>query len=132
MKKFGIFTNIKGEEILFMAVDGAFASSAWIESNEAFDNTLGTTFLAITADDGEKYNIGRTSIRRVTKEEFDRLFIVSSPAFKTRVLIDNMSVKCSSPSKYIDYLTLLDNIPYLIGEGYTPEEIVEYVQTTFC
>jgi len=57
------------EDMLFIAVPGYFASTAWCESDEAYNNISGRKFEAITADDGESYQLGRDNIRRLNEDD---------------------------------------------------------------
>jgi len=120
-----------GNEILFMAVGGSFASEAWIKSDEAFENTLGQSFSAITADDGKQYNIDR-NVRRVSAEEYNVLIQKAHPAFRVRVEIEAMPYKKGGgPRLYFEYLNALELIPYWIDKGHSVEEIVQFFKEKF-
>lgn len=80
--RFGVY-DMDGKDLLFIAIQGAFASSAWCKSNEAYYAVLGRKFDGYTSDDGKLWNLDRDNIRRVsTKEEFDKLLKDSCKEFK--------------------------------------------------
>lgn len=131
MNKFGVVKMANGNEILFMAVGGSFASEAWMKSDEAFEDTLGQSFSAITADDGKQYNIGR-NVRRVSVEEYNTLIQKAHPAFRVRVEIEAMPYKRGgSLSLHFEYLNALELIPYWIDKGFSVEEIIQYFKEKF-
>lgn len=80
--RFGVY-DMDGKDLLFIAIQGAFASSAWCKSDEAYHAVLGRKFDGYTSDDGKLWGLDRDNIRRVsTKEEFDRLLNDSCKEFK--------------------------------------------------
>ena len=81
--RFGVYTMLDGKDLLFIAIQGFFASTAWCKSDEAYYAVLGQKFEGITSDDGNSWNLDRANIRRVSsKEEFDRLLKDSCKEFK--------------------------------------------------
>ena len=77
------------DSILFMALGGNFASKAWTESDERFAQIAGTSFQALTADDGKIYNIGKRDIRRLkSDEEFETLLKTAHPAFRIFIKVE--------------------------------------------
>lgn len=57
-------------ELLCIATKGYFASSAWIESDERFNEVIGSSFGVITGDDGmeykeDKYKFSRPSLDKI-------------------------------------------------------------------
>lgn len=81
--RFGVYTMLDGKDLLFIAIQGFFASSAWCKGDKEYNAILGQKFEGITSDDGKSWNLDRDNIRRVsTKEEFDRLLNDSCKEFK--------------------------------------------------
>lgn len=86
---FGVY-----KEQLFKAEEGSFASTAWLKSDEAFNDIAGTSFTAITADDCMCYNLGKYNVRRLeSMEEFNTLLEKAHPAFKRLVELFNLDEK---------------------------------------
>lgn len=80
--RFGVY-NMDGKDLLFIAIQGFFASSAWCKGDKEYNATAGQKFEGITSDDGKSWSLDRANIRRVsTKEEFDRLINDSCEEFK--------------------------------------------------
>lgn len=122
--KYGVYTNGKGEEMLFRAMPGTFASDAWLESDEAYLNVAGSRFDAMTADDGKIYNIGRTNIRRVKNlSEVANLTLKACRAF---LLAD----KCyDMPVVNYAEAVMLQAINFaavLVENGYSDDAVIEY------
>ena len=81
--RFGVYTMLDGKDLLFIAIQGFFASSAWCKGDKEYNAILGQKFEGITSDDGRSWNLDRANIRRVSsKEEFDRLLNDSCKEFK--------------------------------------------------
>ena len=81
--RFGVYTMLDGKDLLFIAIQGFFASSAWCKGDKEYNAILGQKFEGITSDDGKSWSLDRDNIRRVsTKEEFDRLLNDSCKEFK--------------------------------------------------
>lgn len=112
------------DNILFMALGGNFASRAWTESDERFEDTLGTSFQAITADDGKIYNIGRDNIRRLTSdEEFETLLKQAHPAFRIIIKIEALPKTISKYMKWSMYRDSLYAVYNDMKEQYPDEDI---------
>lgn len=62
---FGVYTMNNGTKILFEAMTGPFASTAWIEGDAEYNEVLGQKFDAITGDDNKSYSLDRNKIRRL-------------------------------------------------------------------
>lgn len=60
---FGVY--VFGKKLLFQALPGMFASTAWIEGDAEYNQILGQKFEAITSDDNDSYNLDRDKIRRL-------------------------------------------------------------------
>lgn len=113
------------ENILFMALGGNFASRAWTESDEKFEDTLGTSFQALTADDGRVYNIGRDNIRRlISDEEFETLLKQAHPAFRIAIKIEALP---KTVSKYMKWSMYRDSLYAVYNDlkAKYPDEDVE-------
>lgn len=96
------------DNILFMALDGNFASKAWTESDESFAQIAGTSFQACTADDGKVYNIGKYDIRRLqSDEEFETLLKDAHPAFRIFIKVEALPKTISKSWKWIEYQNTL-------------------------
>lgn len=81
--RFGVYTMLDGKDLLFIAIQGFFASSAWCKGDKEYNAIVGRKFEGITSDDGRIWNLDRANIRRVSsKEEFDRLLKDSCKEFK--------------------------------------------------
>lgn len=79
--QFGVYK----EKMLFKAHSG-FAAEAWQKSDKEYSQIAAQSFIAITADDCMRYNIGKYDIRRLeSQEEFDKLLEQAHPAFKRLV-----------------------------------------------
>lgn len=80
--RFGVY-DMDGKDLLFIAIQGFFASTAWCKGDEEYNAVMGRKFEGITSDDGRSWNLDRDNIRRVSnKEEFDRLLNDSCKEFK--------------------------------------------------
>lgn len=96
------------DTILFKALGGNFASKAWMESDEAFHQIAGTSFQALTSDDGKVYNIGKYDIRRLkSDEEFEELFKAAHPAFRIFLKVDALPKTIQKSWKWIEYQNTL-------------------------
>lgn len=92
------------DNILFKALGGNFASQAWTESDERFAQIAGTSFQALTADDGKVYNIGKYDIRRLASdEEFERLLKAAHPAFRIFIKVNDLPMTISKYMKWCMY-----------------------------
>lgn len=112
------------DNILFMALGGNFASRAWTESDEKFEDTLGTSFQAITADDGKIYNIGRDNIRRLTSdEEFEILLKQAHPAFRIFIKVEALPKTVSKYMKWSMYQNSLYAVYNDMKEQYPNEDV---------
>lgn len=81
--RFGVYTMLDGKDLLFIAIQGFFASTAWCKGDKEYNAVMGQKFEGITSDDGKSWGLDRANIRRVsTKEEFDRLLNDSCKEFK--------------------------------------------------
>lgn len=70
---FGVYI-FSDKKLLFKALPGPFASTAWLESDTEYNQILGQKFEAITSDDNASYNLARNRIRRLKSlEEFNDL-----------------------------------------------------------
>lgn len=62
------------KELIFQALPYSFASTAWIESDEVYNQISDSKFEAITGDDNCIYKLAKTKIRRLKSlEEFNNL-----------------------------------------------------------
>ena len=81
--RFGVYTMLDGKDLLFIAIQGFFASTAWCKGDKEYNAVMGQKFEGITSDDGRSWNLDRANIRRVSnKDEFDRLLNDSCKEFK--------------------------------------------------
>lgn len=123
-QKYGVYTNGDGEEILFRAMPGTFASDAWLKSDEAYLDVAGTRFDAMTADDGKIYNIGRTNIRRI--KNLSEVARLTQKACRAFLIAD----KCyDMPAVNYAEAVMLQAINFaVIGveSGMSDKEIIEY------
>lgn len=80
--RFGVY-DMDGNDLLFIAIQGFFASTAWCKGDKEYNAVMGQKFEAITSDDGRSWSLDRANIRRVSnKEQFDRLLKNSCKEFK--------------------------------------------------
>lgn len=98
--QFGVYNN----SILFLALEGNFASKAWTVSDAMYHDTLGTKFQAMTADDGNVYDIGRKNIRRLKDdEEYEKLLKEAHPAFRICLAIEEWLKTNSTVPRYMEW-----------------------------
>lgn len=72
-----------GKDLLFIAIQGFFASSAWCKGDKEYNAVMGQKFEGITSDDGKGWSLDRANIRRVSnKKQFERLLKDSCKEFK--------------------------------------------------
>jgi hypothetical protein len=70
---YGIYTA-KDKKILFKVRKNTFAGEAWTISDEAYNDIIGSKFIAITGDDNRVYNLDRTRVKRLSSvEQFFKL-----------------------------------------------------------
>lgn len=80
--RFGVY-DMDGKDLLFIAIQGFFASTAWCKGDKEYNAIMGQKFEGITSDDGRSWSLDRANIRRVSnKEQFDRLLKNSCKEFK--------------------------------------------------
>lgn len=80
----GIY-DYNGQELLFIAVSGYFASTAWCQSDKTYHDVMGRKFEGITSDDNKRYLLDRINIRRITDEDnIDEILERSNPDFVAR------------------------------------------------
>ena len=121
---FGVLTTNDGKELLFCAQEGSFASSAWRKSDAEYNQIAGQSFLALTSDDGEQYNIGRHNIRRIKDEqELTERLNNSCTAFRLKVRIQQYKTK--DRHCYVESHDFIDNVPHLL-EKFSDTELEEY------
>lgn len=83
--QFGVYKNS------LCKAESGFAAEAWQEGDAEFNDVAAQSFIAITADDCKRWNIGRHNIRRLeSQEEFDKLLEQAHPAFKRLVELWHM------------------------------------------
>lgn len=122
--KYGVYTNNNGEEILFRAMPGTFASDAWLKSDEAYLNIAGSRFDAMTADDGKIYNIGRANIRRI--KNLSEVAKLTQKACRAFMLAD----ECYDmpAANYVEAVMLqaVNFAAVLVENGYSDDAIIDY------
>ena len=119
-------------ETLAYVVKGSFAGDAYRKSGmKAMAEIAGTSFLAITADDGKEYNIGKDNVSPVTDKQFSELFPKAHPAFK--IIVNLEQLKTKDMKSYIRWSEIksMNAIPALLEQGYTEEEILEYLENEY-
>lgn len=80
---FAVWRDSDGKEHLVKARKGYFASDAFIEGDEAFNQISGEKFGGIFGDDGDVATCNRRNIRRLTSdEEFESLYKNTCECFK--------------------------------------------------
>lgn len=78
----GIYRDGNNLPILFIAVPGYFASTAWCESDEAYNAVMGKKFEAITSDDNKSWDLDRGNICRIdSHDNIDEILERSHPEF---------------------------------------------------
>lgn len=78
----GVYHHDKNGDILFIAVPGYFASTAWCKSDEAYSKVSGTKFEGITADDFKPWLLERYNVRRLKDaKELEKLLENANPEF---------------------------------------------------
>ena len=111
-------------ETLAYVVGGSFAGDAYRKGGMA--EIAGTSFLAITADDGKEYNIGKYNVSPATDEQIAELTKTAHPAFRIIVELDQLKTKDIKSSIRWSEAKSMNMIPYLLDEGCTKEEIIEF------
>lgn len=95
----------KKDSYLFYAVSGSFASEAWMKGDKEFGEISGTSFQAVTSDDGGEYNIRKYDVQRIKSfEEFKTLWDNSCDVFKLVVRLYEHKPKFDGPGKYINWI----------------------------
>ena len=120
---YAIATLSNGKELLVYAIEGSFASDAWIRNDGSFDDIAARSFIAVTADDGQEYNVGR-NIRRPTEDEVKNMFETACPLFKLQVELREKPIK-KNPKAYSDSIIFFEVLPRLVEE-WSIEEIKDY------
>jgi len=130
---FGLYEMSDKSMILFYALEGNFASTAWRKSQEAFDACLGEKFNALTADDGEEYNLNRRKLSRlVCEEQLSELMKQAHPAFQVAVRCYEECVERST-AEYIDGMEFLAILPRLMEQSTrSVDEWVEVYKHRYC
>lgn len=119
-------------ETLAYVVGGSFAGDAYLKGGmEAMSEIAGTSFLAITADDGKEYNIGKYNVSPATDEQIAELLLKAHPAFQILVELDQLKPKDVRSSIRWHEAKSMNMIPYLLDEGYTKEEIIEFFKENY-
>lgn len=120
---YAIATLPNGKELLVYATEGSFASDAWIRNDNSFNDIAARSFIAITADDGQEYNVGR-NVRRPTEDEVKNMFETACSLFKLQVELREKPIK-KSPKAYSDSVIFFEVLPRLVEE-WSIEEIKDY------
>ena len=116
----------KKDSYLFYAVGGSFASEAWMKGDKEFHEIAGTSFQAITSDDGGQYNINKYGVQRINSfEEFKTLWDNSCDVFKFVVNLYEHQPKFVKPSTYIDWLGQIKCVKFY-AEKFSIREICDY------
>lgn len=119
-------------ETLAYVVGGSFAGDAYRKGGmAAMAEIAGTSFLAITADDGKEYNIGKYNVSPATDEQITELMKTAHPAFRIIAELDQLRPKDIKSSIRWSEAKSLNMIPYLLNEGHTKEEIVEFFKREY-
>lgn len=119
-------------ETLAYVVGGSFAGDAYRRGGmAAMAEIAGTSFLAITADDGKEYNIGKYNVSPATDEQIAELLKTAHPAFQILVELDQLKPKNFSSSIRWHEAKSMNMIPYLLDEGYSKEEIIEFFKENY-
>ena len=119
-------------ETLAYVVGGSFASDAYRKGGmEAMSEIIGTSFLAVTADDGKEYNIGKFNVSPATDEQIHELLPKAHPAFRIIVTLDQLKTK--DVKSYIRWCEIksMNGIPYMLEQGYSEDEIIEYLENEY-
>ena len=119
-------------ETLAYVVGGSFASDAYRKGGmEAMSEIAGTSFLAITADDGKEYNIGKNNVSPATDKQISELFSKAHPAF--RIIVNLEQLKPKDTKSYIRWSEIksMNAIPTLLEQGYSEDEILDYLENEY-
>lgn len=75
-------------DYLVKVTDGYFASDAWMNGDEAYNDILACKFGGIFGDDGKQAHCDKCKIRRLASdEEFQKLWDSSCTLFKQNVIV---------------------------------------------
>lgn len=119
-------------ETLAYVVGGSFAGDAYRKGGmAAMSEIIGTSFLAITADDGKEYNIGKYNVSPVTDEQISELLPKAHPAFRIIVTLDQLKTKDTKSYFRWSEIKSMNWIPYLLEQGYSEDEILEYLENEY-
>lgn len=119
-------------ETLAYVVGGSFAGDAYRKGGmAAMAEIAGTSFLAITADDGKEYNIGKYNVSPATDEQISKLLPKAHPAFRIIVTLDQLKTKDTKSYIRWSEIKSTNGIPYLLEQGYSEDEILEYLENEY-
>lgn len=117
---------------LAYVVKGSFASDAYREGGmEAMSKISGTSFFAITADDGKQYNIGKYNVSPATDKQISELLPKAHPAFRIIVTLDQLKTKDMKSYFRWAEIKSINAIPNLLEQGYSEDEILEYLKNEY-
>lgn len=119
-------------ETLAYVVGGSFAGDAYRKGGmAAMAEIAGTSFLAITADDGREYNIGKFNVTPATDEQISELLPKACPAFRIIVTLDQLKTKDAKSYMRWCEIKTMNGIPYLLEQGYSEDEVLEYLENEY-
>jgi len=119
-------------ETLAYVVRGSFASDAYRKGGmDAMSEIAGTSFLAITADDGKQYNIGKFNVSPATDEQIAKLLPKACPAFRIIVTLDQLKTKDTKSYIRWSEIKAMNGVPHLLEQGYSEDEILEYLENEY-
>ena len=84
--RFGVY-DMDGKDLLFIAIQGFFASSAWCKGDKEYNAVMGQKFEGITSDDGRSWSLDRANSRRVSNSLIDSS---KTPARSSKTLLQNI------------------------------------------
>lgn len=123
---FGLY---KGS-ILFYTTGGSFASDAWIASGgQNTGDVIGNSFMAVTADDGEYYNIEARNVSPITEEQLSELFEKAHPALKLIYMLDE---KVKGVDKWQKWQRDRTFWVQSLLKDYPFEDVKEYLIKEYC
>ena len=121
----------KNKTLAYVA-GGSFASDAYRKGGmEAMSEIAGTSFLAITADDGKEYNIGKYNVSPATDEKISELLPKACPAFRIIVTLDQLKPKDRKSRFRWSEIKSMNGVPYMLEQGYSENEILEYLENEY-
>lgn len=118
-------------DYLVKVTGGYFASDAWMQSDEAFEQVLGDKFGGIFGDDGKQAHCDKRNVRRLySDEEFEQLFASAHPAFKFAMKCLDVFKELRASGKYDGSKLFWAKSKFQMETCVLPQMLEEFPNTT--